>query len=91
MLLGKEPALRGKATNDDDKRGARRIMATILNQGEQRSWKDECVRIIRSGGPLPTIQVKSSGSQTSSGSRPRPPALPNVGFDHSLSTDFRIV
>ena len=49
---------------------ARRMLATVLNKGEQRSWeKDECVRIIRSGGPLPTIQVKSSGSQTSSGSQ----------------------
>jgi len=30
MLLGKEPALRGKATNDDDKRVARRIMSLRL-------------------------------------------------------------
>ena len=58
---------------------ARRMLATILNKGEQRSLeKDENVRIIRSGGPLPTIQVKSSGSQTSSGSRPRPLPLPNA-------------
>jgi len=57
----------------------RRMLATILNKGEQRSWeKVECVRVIRSGGPLPTIQVKSSGLQTSSGSRPRPPPLPNA-------------
>ena len=45
---------------------ARRMLATILNKGEQRSLeKDECMKIIRSGGPggpLPTIQVKSSGS-----------------------------
>ena len=52
---------------------ARRMLATILNNGEQRSWeRDECMKIIRSGGPLPTIQVKSSGS------RPRPPPLPNA-------------
>ena len=51
---------------------ARRMLATILNQGEQRSWKDECVRIIRLGGPLPTIQVKSYGS------RPRPTPLSNA-------------
>jgi len=30
MLLGKEPALRGKTTNDDDKRVARRIMSLRL-------------------------------------------------------------
>jgi len=54
------------------------MLATILNQGEQRLWEDECVRVIRSGGPLPTTQVKSFGSQTSSGSRPPPPPLPNA-------------
>jgi len=42
---------------------------------EQRSLKHELSRVIRSGGPLPTIQVQS---QTSSGSRPRPPPLPNA-------------
>jgi len=30
MLLGKEPALRGKTTNNDDKRVARRIMSLRL-------------------------------------------------------------
>jgi len=29
VLLGKEPVLRGKTTNDDDKRVARRIMSYI--------------------------------------------------------------
>jgi len=40
----------------------RRMLATILNQGEQRSWENEYVRVIRSGGPLPT----SAGSKTTS-------------------------
>jgi len=30
VLLGKEPALRGKTTNDDDKQVARRIMSLRL-------------------------------------------------------------
>jgi len=51
---------------------ARRMSTTFLKQYEQRSLKDELKRVIRSGGPLPTIQVQS---QTSSGSRPRPPPL----------------
>ena len=29
MLLGKVPVLRGKTTNDDDKRVARRIMSCV--------------------------------------------------------------
>jgi len=29
LLLGKEPVLRGKTTNDDDKRVARRIMSYV--------------------------------------------------------------
>jgi len=52
-----------------------RMSATMLIQYEQRSLKHELSRVIRSGGPLPTIQVQS---QTSSGSRPRPPPLPNA-------------
>jgi len=47
---------------------ARRMLAKILIQGEQRSFEDECLRLIRSGGPLPTTQVQSkTSSGTSSG------------------------
>jgi len=65
----------------------RRMSTTVLIQYEQRSLKDESLRVIRSGGPLPTIQVQS---QTSSGSRPRPPPLshsptskPNIALHNS--------
>jgi len=57
---------------------ARKMLAKNLNKGEQRLWKNEYVRVIRSDRILSTIQVKSSGTQTSSGSRPRPPPLPNA-------------
>jgi len=54
---------------------ARRMSTTFLIQYEQRLLKDELLRVIRSGGLFPTIQVQS---QTSSGSRSRPPPLSNA-------------